>query len=537
MNGRRRKLNSGSIFSVPYHGNYVGPYWSAGKNQGSVAYSDVPPVDDFDRTALEHDRVYAEHGNLKAADEKFFRNNWGKGFKRSVAAAAVGIQGYFRSSPEKEMPKRKRSITDVGPLRKVLRLRGGARDGVPSRNVSYNAQLKMARKYAKSPKYKKGKYRYKGKGRKTYRRKKFKKSYKKKGFVSRKKMNVSVLETAGSVTHGEAVYVGHGAPKYHILLSCVKQVWKSLVEKAGFQILNWTDVAPNTLNRSYFNIVFADSFDQKTGYNPSVQCFGALPGFLQRTHQQIAEEMVNQIITLMPATANAQINWDKAEYFMFSEPGTYDMRIPMATLDLKSFVIDLEFTSKLTMQNVTPSSAGADAYEANNITSNPLKVTGYVNSKQVTGLYPMWVSDIGVSDEDAFLADRYTGQIITTPAALGETGTQLFRKPPSPKVFDCAKKGHEFTLIPGGFYISHVKWKCVNTFHTFMRKYSSSFFKTATSNTPLPLGNLKLYGMEHVLKQLADVNVTVNWQIEHVIKTSGRVRGQMTQPFISLYDD
>lgn len=92
-----------------YHGNYVGPGWSAGRYQRSVAYSTVPPVDEFDRTAQQHDRTYALKGNLKEADYKFYRANIGRGFKRSVAGLAVGIQGFLRkpqSFPEneKEMP-------------------------------------------------------------------------------------------------------------------------------------------------------------------------------------------------------------------------------------------------------------------------------------------------------------------------------------------------------------------------------------------------------------------------------------------------
>lgn len=83
-------------FPIRYHGNYVGPGWSAGQYQDSVANSIVPPVDEFDLTALQHDRAYALNKNLKQADYKFYKANIGKGIKRSIAAIAVGIQGAFR---------------------------------------------------------------------------------------------------------------------------------------------------------------------------------------------------------------------------------------------------------------------------------------------------------------------------------------------------------------------------------------------------------------------------------------------------------
>lgn len=81
---------------IRYHGNYCGPGWSAGKWQDSVC-SDVPPIDDFDRTCKDHDCSYHRGVNLKAADYKFYKQNVGKGLKRTLAAVAVGAQGYFRS--------------------------------------------------------------------------------------------------------------------------------------------------------------------------------------------------------------------------------------------------------------------------------------------------------------------------------------------------------------------------------------------------------------------------------------------------------
>lgn len=95
---RKRTGYKGIVWRI--HGNYVGPGWSAGKYQGSVADSDVQPVDEFDKTAMEHDAAYAKKKNLKKADYKFFRDNWGKGFVRSAAALAVGAQGYLRSDSE-----------------------------------------------------------------------------------------------------------------------------------------------------------------------------------------------------------------------------------------------------------------------------------------------------------------------------------------------------------------------------------------------------------------------------------------------------
>lgn len=86
--------------NVAYHGNYVGPGWSAGQYQTSVATSDVPAIDEFDETAKQHDSAYALAQNqqdLQDADETFIRSNVGKGIKRRAAAELVRAQSIKRS--------------------------------------------------------------------------------------------------------------------------------------------------------------------------------------------------------------------------------------------------------------------------------------------------------------------------------------------------------------------------------------------------------------------------------------------------------
>lgn len=81
--------------SYNYHGDYCGPGWSAGKWQNSVT-SNVPARDAFDQTCKEHDHVYAvtkDSTKRDAADAKFYRENFGKGWKRSAAALAAYYAG------------------------------------------------------------------------------------------------------------------------------------------------------------------------------------------------------------------------------------------------------------------------------------------------------------------------------------------------------------------------------------------------------------------------------------------------------------
>lgn len=88
---------------MKYHGNYCGPYWSAGKRRRSVRYGVGPDaIDEFDESCRRHDDAYARNSNLKDADYTFYKENIGRGIKRSAAALAVGAQGLFRSSEKKQ---------------------------------------------------------------------------------------------------------------------------------------------------------------------------------------------------------------------------------------------------------------------------------------------------------------------------------------------------------------------------------------------------------------------------------------------------
>lgn len=80
-----------------YHGNYCGPGWSNGQYQASVV-GDKPPTDSFDATCKIHDAVYAEGGDLEAADYDFARSNISLVHpKRAFAGLLVGAQGVFRT--------------------------------------------------------------------------------------------------------------------------------------------------------------------------------------------------------------------------------------------------------------------------------------------------------------------------------------------------------------------------------------------------------------------------------------------------------
>ncbi len=76
--------------------SWCGPYWSDGRFQESRR-GYAPAASEFDETCRQHDFAYADGGDLRSADLLFARENIGRGFVRTAAGLAVGLQGVLRS--------------------------------------------------------------------------------------------------------------------------------------------------------------------------------------------------------------------------------------------------------------------------------------------------------------------------------------------------------------------------------------------------------------------------------------------------------
>lgn len=122
------------------YGNYCGPWWSNGQWQTSVD-GDLPAIDEFDETCKVHDFEYFSNNDLREADLNFYRSNIGKSFTRSVAAIAVGAQGYLRPKAELNRMTRKQQ-----QIKKNLRTSQSAQTQVVTRrqNLSNNNDVVYA---------------------------------------------------------------------------------------------------------------------------------------------------------------------------------------------------------------------------------------------------------------------------------------------------------------------------------------------------------------------------------------------------------
>ncbi len=108
--------------------NWCGPYWSDGRFQESRR-GYAPATSEFDETCRQHDFAYADSGDLRSADLLFARQNVGRGFVRTAAGLAVGLQGVLRSV-DKRIPTKAELQEEMVADTTSKRMRGAAQ-GAP----------------------------------------------------------------------------------------------------------------------------------------------------------------------------------------------------------------------------------------------------------------------------------------------------------------------------------------------------------------------------------------------------------------------
>lgn len=553
-------------FGVRVHGNWVGPGWSAGKYQGSTLNYNVPYIDDFDRTAREHDFDYAIGNNLALADYNFFKDNVFKGnpftkigAKRWLSTFAVGAQGIGRqlgliskqpnfrtlsSFPEKNMVPigRKRKAASLPPTpRKRAYTSGSGSKAV----VVYKKSGTLTTKGGgpKIPSGRKSVSRKNNNSKKSMPAKFIVKKFKRKTRRRRRARGYDVVnmvvESRGAISDPESVYVGHSIPSSKLVLNMLKRLMKDTYKKAGITIIDFRDITADLSDLCYWTIVWRDSQTSSTIRRASVLMFDRLG--VSKTYDVAASQMLAAIRTGggggMSGSAGLKIDWQTSE---LTTDNSTEKRVH-ALLDLKYYMLQIDFKSTLKVQNVTAATAGTgEVYESDNITSNPLSVTCYENKRQTNGFFINHVFPGDSVDEGSqvspFIADPNTGTIDVDPGLVGSgtTMANTFKKPPAPTVFDSAKKGGKTIIPPGGFLQSVVTWSGTFSFPTMMNKLGMFVFQSGGTQQ-IPIGNVKLYGMEHYMKApAADADVSIQHETVHRFTIGSHYSKQKTQAFVEV---
>lgn len=458
-----------------------GSYQCAGKRQPSVAYGRVPAVDEFDLSAKWHDHAYATGMDRKKADYLFYKWNIGKGVKRTMAALAVGAQGYFRSSKKnnKLMPaiKRKRGDSNVSTTSK-------GSTSMPSKKRKVSVALRRRVRKGKKP------YTVKGKIGKRITKRKVKKS----------KFDAGVstaLEFGSSISSGASVYIGHSTspakPIYRTLLSAVIKKFMML---GNFEVNDFDAPVRYGNAGDQFKLTYRNnqdgafqSWDYITGAGWSIQ--------------QVIDEYT--VVLTQGLHAQGQLELLILEYWPFH----YDKNAwrPLISMDLKQVRVEMEVVSELKMQNRSVSDSGSASTDV--INSNPLIGRLYAGNGSGTAT----VSNVALAAGSiGFYADGERGLI-----ALEGT-PRFLKEPPMPKDFTQVKYSKKLGINPGDVR-THVLVARHNMYiNSYIRAYQGNP-ANLLGEANNKLGKFCFFGLERILYDGNESNpISVAFEIDLKIK-------------------
>lgn len=482
-----------------YHGNYCGPYWSGGKYQGSIRYGEGPDaIDEFDETCRWHDDAYARNSNLKEADYKFYKQNIGRGIKRSAAAIAVGVQGFFRSSkknnnsentemaaaprgrkrqkmdtPASRSRSRSRSVSVRTPSRAPSRppmsitssrSRSRALSILAGRTpVSQQVSTSSAGFFKGGNREQKKKYSY----------------YATKGTI----LN---LEYGGQTSDINTTIIGHSTcSQQYMALIAAKAILKKFLTLMQKMPVDQEDSPFSVPVGAQFVIDRKDTYDDDT-ITPVII---GVPG---NSFRIIAQNLQNQLLS-----DNNQRQFIKMYY---QESGGTAAKV----MHLKNAKLEFTVKSTLKIQNRTLANESEDSSSTDVVDATPL----YGKSYEGNGTGTNYVGKVGSTGE--VVADRFFAVIDKVPG-----GINSLQEPPIGKLFTQVKKMAKAHLEPGQIKTSVLTENLKTNLNTFMHRISGS---ALDSKQFLKIGKFRFFGFEKMIEsQIARPPILVGWEHNYFI--------------------
>lgn len=465
-----------------YHGDWVGPGHSDGRWQSSVVgIGSRRGIDDFDESGRLHDRSFALYGPNREADEEFYRANWGKGFKRSVAAFLVRSQ----NNP-KRIPKDLMVWTTAGDRRRRKRKAAGKMnvdkvvDRAGAENVVLDGYLGNTRRF-NTARLHEG----------------LEKSMMKKGGVKRH------IETVFSNSGTDICPVGHhNMPYVELIHMSVRCIVRYLLKQSGWEIIEW--------HKTVEGVAVGDSLSFRYHPDPADAAIGAQTYtiLVTDTYYSVATNWANLIQAallsypdIIPLEAShytsARNSLDTATKF-----------IMMANLRLDSSSFVVSAVSRMNIQNVTSAeNSTEDADLATNVHSVPLEGKMYqlmnTNYAQRRGY---------IATPIQFTASSVSGCFENNEAV---TGTNDFSEPVSGYQWYNCKKASAVQLNPGEIKTSQFASIKKFRFRNLYKNYEQRIGTDDDNPGTISYGHFRMFMFEKMVNSTATTPVNITLACNH----------------------
>lgn len=515
------------MVSFRYHGNYVGPGWSAGKYQPSVAESSVPAVDEFDETAKEHDRAYALEDNLKEADYRFYRKNIGRGWKRSIAALAVGAQGFLRK-PEYSFLEKKRKMYLPTPSKTPRKLNYDSDVSMRSARSASSSYSGVSRLLKADKKQKKAARRAARKAKKASKKTvsfgasgssssgRFKKGTRKLStldYFGRK--GVVIARERGNVVGGDlankyqSMIVGHATfNRNYLPLDLSHAIVKTIFSRLKIWIQDYSNLIYNArplqIDVAYLRFpsdsvqtVTTTTVAGTTKYSDLVSWFSSSVLKLADTHSAIYFQRLSVIEAVSGTVAGTTL----------------------LQMDLRRAQFDIYVKSALKLQNRTVNTAGQT--EADEVDNVPLYGKSYEGSGNWIGIGNEVIAPLQGTPANEFVGAFLAGHPAQEPLAKSQV-----------KKCSLIGKAH---LDPGQIKTSVIVYRKKFTLNSLTRMYLRSTSESGSSLGCIEIGKFRAFHLEKMIQSVGTDNanaIKMAFEVDYKIGIAFTAKRQYVTNYI-----
>lgn len=346
------------------------------------------------------------------------------------------------------------------------------------------------------------------------------------------KLGVVYQREGSFVSEGqECIYIGHGTAMNEIFKSVICAILRSLIHKAGQDIVSFEDQIGITGKVTIFYTV---------GDNTSLPAIQTAFNNT-KTWYQVANDVVSQVytdITDAMTLENVSFTTARLEFNRLTEPETFNT---VAEINLQKYMLYFDTYSLIKVKNVTLADAsfreGAASSSADDIESQPLVGKLYSTRGWANGFLVDRPVNVSAGLRQIY-ADVNSGIIAYNASDLGYADGALnpYRKPPPGYMFG-TNRYTTVRLNPGELKTDSFKWKTKMLFNTYVKKCIWNL------NTAGDF-NYRMFGKAHMFAFEREVEIglgalatrpkiRVASQVDFSIKVRGKSLAHMIPPIVN----
>jgi len=318
--------------------------------------------------------------------------------------------------------------------------------------------------------------------------------------------SVICLESGGTYSDGNCVYVGVGTPLQEYFYAMARSLVLALVRKAGRDISNWND-SFGLVTIHQLDLTYVDSSDD-TQSLISVEDIVA-----SSTYQFVAQRVAAEIQAEFPIVPD--VHWIEAILYEFTDADTKP--VVSGIVSLQQFMVDIECGVNINIQNQTPSDTSSASTDV--INSNPVRGKMYMCNGN--HFEPKNVSN----RIDPETADQLKSQWCVANTLRGEFAAGFYdkatKKPPPPSFFARIVKSESSTIAPGECKIFKGSRTQTFSWTSLIVKLLQQAIADQAFTRNSMLGCSIMVAMEKVMdtRLVSEVQVTLGYQCEVWLKS------------------